>query len=130
MKLFQNCETKCCLVNCNAFSFDYLHRFDIVLFQFIILLIIYFVHIIIIWKLPCRNPDCRISSTFFVNRQCFQYRLPNIVVTWAKFLGPQFLIQTTQFCGNLRKVIGKPPNPPSSFLKRWDGNFECNFSVK
>ena len=28
-----NYETACCLVNCNAFSFDGPHRFDIALFQ-------------------------------------------------------------------------------------------------
>ena len=42
---------------------------------------------------PCKNPDCKIQITanknfslmyfitFFINRQCFQYRLPNTVVT-------------------------------------------------
>ena len=41
-----------------------------------------------------------------------------------------FPIQITQYCGNLRKVVGQTTQPPSSFLKRWDENFECDFSVK
>ena len=43
---------------------------------------------------------------FFIDWQCFQYRLPNIscklwVVSWAQLLRPLFSIQITQFCGKL-----------------------------
>ena len=70
------------------------------------------------------------SLTFFINRQCCQYRLPNIVATWAKLLGPPFSIQITQFCGILSKIIGQASKPRSSFLKKWNGNFVCDFSGK
>ena len=45
-------------------------------------------------------------------------------------MGPPFSIQITHFCGNLSKVIGQTSQRPSSFLKSWDGNSECDFSVK
>ena len=61
-----------------------------------------------------------------------------------------FSIKIDQYCDNLSKVIGatlfnrdypiflviqakllvKPPNPPPSFLKRCNGSFECDVSVK
>ena len=53
--------------------------------------------------------------------------MPNIVVTWAKLLGPLFSIQITQFCGNLSKVVGKTSQPPFSFFERWDGNESVTF---
>ena len=100
----------------------------IVLFQFIVLLIklgrIFFLYMLSLARtqvksltvkfrlLPRKTSILGISLTFFINRQCFQYRLPYFVITWAKSLG-------------------KPPNPPFSFfLKRCDANFECDFSVK
>ena len=65
---------------------------------------------------------------------------------------PIQIAQYLQYCGNLSKVvvttifntdylilwqlkqnfgkISQTPPPPSSFLKRWDGNFGCDFSVK
>ena len=119
----------------------------IVLFQFIVLLIklnrIFFLHILssfarpqvktMIVKfrlLPRKTSISGISLTFFINRQYFQYRLFNIVITWAKLLGQPYSIQITQFCGRSSKVMGKSPNHQSSFLKRCDRNSECDFSVK
>ena len=81
---------------------------------------------------PSKTHDCKIQITdkenfslryfiniFLINWQCFQhqYRLPNIVVTWAKLLGPPFLIQITQFCSNLGKVVGQTSQTPILFLK-------------
>ena len=46
-------------------------------------------------------------TNIFLIINSFQYRLPNIEVTWAKLLGPPFWIQITQFCGNSSKVVGQ-----------------------
>ena len=57
--------------------------------------------------LPRKTSKSGISLTFFIKRQCFQYRLQNIVVTWAKMLGQPFSIQITQFYSNLIKIAGQ-----------------------
>ena len=54
----------------------------------------------------------------------------------SKVVGVTFSMQITKLCGKLSKVVGQtsqtppPSQPPSAFLKRLDGNFECDFSVK
>ena len=40
--------------------------------------------------LPRKTSISDISLTFFINWQSFQYRLPNIVITWPKLLGLPF----------------------------------------
>ena len=80
--------------------------------------------------LPRKTSVLIFQQHFFIKRQCFQYRLPNIVVTWAKLLELPFSIRITQFCGNLTKLVGQTSQPLSSFFKRWDVNFECDVSVK
>ena len=57
--------------------------------------------------LPRKTSKSGISFTFFIKGQCFQYRLQNVVVTWAKMLGQPFSIQITQFCSNLIKTAGQ-----------------------
>ena len=117
------------------FPFDCHHRFDIVKFQFIVLLMkldrILFLHILssfarpqvksLIVKLRLLPRKTSIFKHFFIDRQCFLYRLPNIVITWVKLFGPPFSMQITQFCGYLSKVVGKPAKPPFWFLNRCDG---------
>ena len=109
--------------------------------KFIIIFCIFHHHLLY----PSKIPDCKIQNTtkkiqfqvfqefylfIFFDWQYFQYRLPNIVVTWGKLLGPLFAIQISQFCDNLSKVVGQICQPTSSFLRRWDSNFECEFLVK
>ena len=92
----------------------------------------FFTYIKIICQNPSKNPDCKIQITarknfnlrYFISifsliDKCLEYRLPNIVVTWAKLLGPPFPTQNTQCCGNLSKVFGQLSQPlpsPSPFL--------------
>ena len=102
-----------------------------------------FAYITIIFYTPSKSPDCKIQITakrnfnlryliniLFINLQCLQYRLPNIVV--VNLLGPPFSIQITHFWGNLSKFVGQTSQPSSLFffLRRWDSNFERDFTVK
>ena len=54
-----------------------------------------------------KNFNSRHSINIFVDRQYFQYRLHNIVVTGASFFEQRFSIQITQFRGNVSKVVGQ-----------------------
>ena len=69
----------------------------------------------LILKLRLLPRKTSIFKHFFIDRQCFLYRLPNIVITWVKLFGPPFSMQITQFCGYLRKFLGNlsNPHPPS-----------------
>ena len=94
-------------VNCNAFSFDWPHRFDIVLFQYIALLI----------KLDGKMSFLYILSIFArlqVNAMIAQYcgNLSKVVVV------------------TLFNIVGQTSQPQFCFLDRWDGNFECGFWIK
>ena len=80
--------------------------------------------------MPRKTSISGIALTFFINLWCFQCKLPNIVVTWAKLWWQTFSIQITQYCDNVSKVVGQTSQAPISFYKRWGGNFVCDSSVK
>ena len=51
----------------------------------------------------------------------------------SKLVGAILPIQITKFCGNFSKVAENPPSPPtptSSFVRKLDGILECDVTVE
>ena len=102
------------------------HRFDITLFlrsnqnDIFCRFFIFFAYMKIICQTPSKNSDCKTQITVkeigyrqIVNRLCLQYiQIPNF---WylTKVVGTTFALPI-----------------PLSYLRRWNGNFESDFSIK